>query len=464
MESNKIINEHDGYSVLKSSSDESDNESSSDESDNESSSDTDDSDSELSSDDEMDEEDEIDIKGKIIDGKYIILYKLGGGISTVWLSYHIHEKKYYAIKVLNKKKKDEDDDDSEDNDEDDELGYLKKINKGKCPYLNKFVRYFEYHENGETYLCIVFDLMAGSLYDVMKTGKYKNGLPVDVVRRVTYQLLIAMDELNNKHKLLHTDIKPENILVVGISKRIQTVINKFESLNIHPIWTKGTKWKKGTNAKKKWQTIANMVISTDFDVDNNESDKCAIDEKYIENNILTQLSDFGNCCELDDEIPYEIQTRYYMAPEVLLEYDLNIKCDMWSVGCVIYELLTGEMLFDPDKTRGFNRDRHHLYDIQTALGLIPENLIKKSKKRKLFFRNNGLLKGTYKIKYEPLYKKLAELNGNNNMNNTELLLITDLMYKLFQYDSNDRPTPRECKNHEWFNSLHKKKKKKHKNK
>jgi len=131
MESNKIINEHDGYSVLKSSSDDDSLSLSSDEmadeSDNESSSDdemTDDSDSELSSDDEMDEEDGIDIKGKVLDGKYIILYKLGGGISTVWLSYHIHEKKYYAIKVLNK---DDEDDDSEDNDEDDELGYLKKI-------------------------------------------------------------------------------------------------------------------------------------------------------------------------------------------------------------------------------------------------------------------------------------------------------------------------------------------------
>ena len=77
MESKKIINEHDGYSVLKSSS-------SSDEMTWDS-----DSDSELSSDDEMDEEDGIYIKGKVLDGKYIILYKLGGGISTVWLSWDI---------------------------------------------------------------------------------------------------------------------------------------------------------------------------------------------------------------------------------------------------------------------------------------------------------------------------------------------------------------------------------------
>ena len=46
-----------------------------------------------------------------------------------------------------------------------------------------------------------------------------------------------------------------------------------------------------------------------------------------------------------EDIKKTIQTRYYRAPEVIYdEYD--IECDMWSIGCIIYELITGEYLFD----------------------------------------------------------------------------------------------------------------------
>ena len=48
-----------------------------------------------------------------------------------------------------------------------------------------------------------------------------------------------------------------------------------------------------------------------------------IDDKYLdENNIIVKLSDFGSCCNVDLQF-FDIQTRYYRAPEILLNYPYN---------------------------------------------------------------------------------------------------------------------------------------------
>lgn len=40
-----------------------------------------------------------------------------------------------------------------------------------------------------------------------------------------------------------------------------------------------------------------------------------------------------------------IQSRFYRAPEVLLEVDYDCSVDMWSLGCILSEMHTGEPLF-----------------------------------------------------------------------------------------------------------------------
>jgi len=71
-------------------------------------------------------------------------------------------------------------------------------------------------------------------------------------------------------------------------------------------------------------------------------------KKYLENPII-KLTDFGLMKKQTDK-NRTIQTRYYRAPEVLLGclYDKNI--DFWSLSCTIYELITGKILFDIEKS------------------------------------------------------------------------------------------------------------------
>ena len=145
----------------------------------------------------------------------------------------------------------------------------------------------------------------------------------------------------------------------------------------------------------------------------------------------------------------EIQTRYYMAPEIMLGHPFGPSCDVWSVGCMTYELLTGELLFDPEKKKRFNRNRHHVYDIQKTLGRIPQNVLDNSKNKRVYFRNNGLIKGKNSVEYVPLsellIKKLGDKIDTNNMMET-----LDFIYILLELDPNKRPLPKKCLEHPWL--------------
>ena len=66
-----------------------------------------------------------------------------------------------------------------------------------------------------------------------------------------------------------------------------------------------------------------------------------------------KLADLGNALEIDtqDDSPYEIgqiQTREYRCVESMLGIKPYMpQADVWSVGCVFFELFTGQYLFEP---------------------------------------------------------------------------------------------------------------------
>ncbi|EMS68556.1 Cyclin-dependent kinase G-1 [Triticum urartu] len=63
-----------------------------------------------------------------------------------------------------------------------------------------------------------------------------------------------------------------------------------------------------------------------------------------------KICDLGLAVSMSEPAPYgQHGTRRYMAPEMLLgknDYDATV--DMWSLGCVMAELLSGKPLFDGD--------------------------------------------------------------------------------------------------------------------
>ena len=61
-------------------------------------------------------------------------------------------------------------------------------------------------------MCMVFETLGDNLLALIKAYKYK-GIPVDLVRKITRQVCFALDFLHRKCRLIHTDLKPENVLL-----------------------------------------------------------------------------------------------------------------------------------------------------------------------------------------------------------------------------------------------------------
>lgn len=418
------------------------------------------------------ENDNVDVKGKILGDKYLIVTKIGeGAFATVWLSYNIKDNKFYAVKIQNA------DDFSEGCEE---INIYKAIKERKdCTgnHLNKMVDDFKFLSDYGENICMVFDLMAGNVYELLKCEEYKNGLPIEMVKTIVRQLLEGLVVLYEDFNYIHTDVKPENILVRGIGIGVMDIIKEFNDIGFEKMVQKnlnsGKKGKKGKGGKGKNLSVIHDKVGKEIieklkslipfeknyneihgGEDDSKSDSsnstsnimehCPISDIHLKNISIT-LSDFGNCVEDDGMKSFNIQTRHYRAPEIILEYPYNEKCDVWSVGCTIYELLTGKTLFNPHGEGNMNTDRKHLYDIQSIFGPIPMNIIEGSNKGRLFFRKDGILKGIPDCGFQ--YNGDFLLHIKNKDNNNDLL---DLLNGMFHYDINKRLSFRECLNHRWI--------------
>lgn len=386
--------------------------------------------------------DNHNFEGIMLNNDYISLKQIGSGaFASVWLCYNIKKKQYYAIKI-------------QDNNDKDEINKEILISNKlkKCQYVNKIIEHFIFKQNNALeYMCLVYNLYAGSIYDVIRRGKYSNGLPIKTVIKILYETMVALE---NIHAIgyIHTDIKPENILVHGKSDKIDKFINKLDMKKTNEkIVAHKNKFK--CSYKKAVETVLPDILLTleednisssdesdlsntyefslsefENEYENHDTKTEYLQEKYI-NNINTCLSDFGLCCENKEPFNYSIQTRYYRAPEIILKSNYNETIDIWSMGCSAYELITGKILFDPEKTINTSSDRVHLYMIQCKLGIIKSTNPK-------FYNSEGIIKGFQTLKYDSLIDELLD-----KTNNPELVL---LIIKMLEPNYELRPSASEC--------------------
>jgi serine/threonine protein kinase len=101
-----------------------------------------------------------------------------------------------------------------------------------------------------------------------------------------------------------------------------------------------------------------------------------------------KIIDFGHSSHvLNSSKPILVQSRYYRSPEVLFRHNYSFPIDMWSLGCIVYELLTGAVLFEGDD------DVDMLRRIAGYLGLPPIDMLERAARA----NDNGANKAFVKL-------------------------------------------------------------------
>ncbi|XP_037714352.1 putative dual specificity tyrosine-phosphorylation-regulated kinase 3 homolog [Drosophila subpulchrella] len=96
-----------------------------------------------------------------------------------------------------------------------------------------------------------------------------------------------------------------------------------------------------------------------------------------------KVIDFGSSCFENQRIYTYIQSRFYRAPEVILGAKYGRAIDMWSLGCILAELLSGHALFPGEN------ESDQLACIIEVLGMPNKNILASSKRSKSFFSPKG---------------------------------------------------------------------------
>ena len=181
-----------------------------------------------------------------------------------------------------------------------------------------------------------------------------------------------------------------------------------------------------------------------------------------------KLIDYGSSQYSSQSNRFYIQSRYYRAPEVILELSYSYPIDMWSFGCLLFELFTGIPLFP-----GQDEYQMLLFFIQFR-GRIPYEMLQATPRRAEFFTPDGQLKeiDQYYMEKETVpipvprifqYESIAEIvlnykNGigtkseERKMERGRRLIFIDFLEKLLALNPNERMRPEEVQQHPFITS------------
>jgi len=248
--------------------------------------------------------------------------------------------------------------------------------------------WFNYHGH----VCISFDILGLSVFDFLKDNSYQP-YDLDQVRHIGWQLCRAVKFLHDNH-LTHTDLKPENILFVNSDSDI----------------------------------IYNPQKKSDF--------------RRVKSSEI-RLIDFGSATFDHEHHSTIVSTRHYRAPEVILELGWSQPCDVWSVGCIIFELYTGFTLFQT------HDNLEHLAMMERIIGNIPAKMSRRTKKGKYF--DHGMLRwnensteGQYVLDNCKPLKKYQLIDSDDHRQ------LFDLLCKMLQYETSSRINLKGALRHPFF--------------
>lgn len=142
----------------------------------------------------------------------------------------------------------------------------------------------------------------------------------------------------------------------------------------------------------------------------------------------------------------------YRAPEIFLKCTACRKCDIWSIGCMLYELIIGETLFDPSDTDICGESRNTMQLFHQLIGHSLPSYVKSSSLSDVFYKHDMTLKGVKNMTFHNFDNKIMEkLNVRGDIDDISKKKIIAAMKQMLQYEPQHRMSINECV--DFFNNL-----------
>lgn len=482
------------------------------------------------------------------DGRYITTRKLGWGhFSTVWLAKDTLENRHVALKVVRSAS-------HYTETAVDEIKLCQKIasadpqHPGHAHVVSLLDQFNHKGPNG-THVCMVFEVLGENLLGLIKRYDHK-GIPVPLVKQITRQILLGLDYLHRVCGIIHTDLKPENVLIaiedveeVARAAACQTAqelkssdptkrrprysriitgsqplpspassLTKHRSfLNLAPptMNLREGESREGSTMAKERQRIASEAgdgpieltngyvappISrqktadgiTDFvsSISLQSSDNGSAASPHAGSNgspstdkgihlvksanstaallganghvkdpveidwskITVKIADLGNACWTHHHFTNDIQTRQYRAPEVILGSKWGASADCWSMACVVFELLTGDYLFDPRAGKTYEKDHDHIAQMIELLGHFPKHIALSGKFSNELFNKKGILR---KIEKLNLWSLCDVLHDKYKCSWNDAEQLSNFLIPMLNINAQERATARKQSQDSW---------------
>ena len=306
-----------------------------------------------------------------------------------------------------------------------EVDVLKEI--GRRDERDEFhcIRLKESFEH-EGHACLMFDMYGLSLFDFMKKNHYKP-FSLALVQKFAKQLIKAVAFMHEL-KMTHTDLKPENVLLEAPGY-VRVVSGDVNNAN---------------NNATNMATAAAVATTT------TTTSACTIKVPVTS---AIKLIDFGSTTLEDQYHSTIVSTRHYRAPEIILGTGWSYPCDMWSIGCILIELLTGDALFQT------HENMEHLAMMRNVLGHMHTDVIKRSSKETIekYFNSE-----TYELSWPEGAKDIESERAVQAVQPLDIMirerfeceetgtLLRHLLSRLLEYDPDTRITAKDALNHGFF--------------
>jgi serine/threonine protein kinase len=233
----------------------------------------------------------VNIGDKYHNGRYTVIEKLGWGhFSTVWMCYDKkkstpEDPSFVAMKIQKSASHyreaalDEVELLSNLNDTVNSSAVLAENLYHHENYCVRLVDHFEHLGPHGKHVCMVFEMLGENLLKIIKKYEYR-GIPIQVVKSFARQICAGLDYMHRHCQIIHTDLKPENVLVAIAPKpsdleKVMSLVGDGTS----------TTSKKGKLKKMKSADVGELTEAVDkmnFDSNNNTADnsmKLSSDQK-----------------------------------------------------------------------------------------------------------------------------------------------------------------------------------------